>query len=95
MAALHIEHSITDLETWLGAFNRFADARRDAASPRNASTSLDDDTYIVLQLDFETTDAAEKFKEFLESVVGSLRDLSPGLEGTPTARVLREVEPTA
>jgi hypothetical protein len=96
MAALHIEHSITDLETWLGAFNRFADARRDAGvTAQRIHQPVDDDTYIVLQLDFETTDAAEKFKEFLESVVWQSRDLSPGLEGTPTARVLREVEPTA
>ncbi len=26
MATLHIEHPISDLETWLGAFNRFEDA---------------------------------------------------------------------
>jgi hypothetical protein len=27
MATLHIEHEITDLETWLGAFGRFEEAR--------------------------------------------------------------------
>ena len=30
MATLHIEHPITDLETWRGAFNAFADARKNA-----------------------------------------------------------------
>jgi hypothetical protein len=30
MRTLHIEHPITDLDTWVAAFNRFADARRDA-----------------------------------------------------------------
>lgn len=30
MATLHIEHAITDLQTWLGAFERFDEARRKA-----------------------------------------------------------------
>ena len=30
MPTLHIEHPISDLDTWLGAFNQFAEARRDA-----------------------------------------------------------------
>ena len=30
MATLHIEHAITDLDTWLGAFNSFAEARANA-----------------------------------------------------------------
>jgi len=90
--ALHIEHPISDLDTWLGAFNRFADARRDAGVlAQRIHQPVDDDTYIVLQLDFETTEAAEQFKAFLESVVWQSPDLSPGLAGTPRARVLLEV----
>jgi hypothetical protein len=30
MATLHIEHAINDLDTWLGAFGRFTEARRKA-----------------------------------------------------------------
>lgn len=30
MATLHIEHPITDFESWTAAFARFADARRQA-----------------------------------------------------------------
>ena len=90
--ALHIEHPISGLDTWLGAFNRFADARRDAGvTAQRIHQPADDDGYIVLQLDFETIEAAEKFKTFLESVVWQSPDLSPGLAGTPRARVLREV----
>jgi hypothetical protein len=92
VATLHIEHPISDLGTWLGAFNQFADARRDAGvRAQRVHRPVDDDTYIVLQLDFETVEAAERFKTFLESVVWQSRDLSPGLAGTPIARVLREV----
>jgi hypothetical protein len=92
MATLLIEHPISDLDTWLGAFNRFADARRDAGvTAQRIHQPTEDDEYIVLQLDFESIEAAEQFKTFLESVVWQSRDLSPGLAGTPHARVLREV----
>ena len=92
MPTLHIEHPISDLPTWLGAFNRFADARRDAGvTAERMHQPVDDDCYIVVQLDFGTVDEAEQFKTFLESVVWQSPDLSPGLAGTPRARVLREV----
>jgi hypothetical protein len=38
METLHIEHPISDLETWFGAFNRFAEARSRAGS--DASPAL-------------------------------------------------------
>ena len=92
MATLHIEHPISDLGTWLEAFNRFADARRDAGvTAQRIHQPTDDDEYIVVQLDFGSIDAAEQFKSFLESVIWQSTDLSPGLAGSPRARVLREV----
>ena len=93
MATLHIEHPISDLGTWLGAFNQFADARSDAGvKAQRIHQPVDDDKYIVVQLDFDTVEAAQQFKVFLESVVWQSRDLSPGLAGTPLARVLREAQ---
>ena len=93
---LHIEHPISDLGTWLEAFNRFADARRDSgATAERVHQPVGDEHYIVVQLDFPTVEAAEKFKAFLESVVWQSQDLSPGLAGTPQARVLREIDPPA
>jgi hypothetical protein len=92
MPTLHIEHPISDLDTWLAAFDRFAEARRGAGvTAERIQQPVDDDRYIVVQLDFATTDAAREFKEFLETVVWQSRDLSPGLAGTPVARVLTEV----
>ena len=91
MATLHIEHPISDLDTWLGAFNQFAEARRNAGvTAQRIHQPVDDDHYIVLQLDFESVEAAEQFMGFLESVVWQSRELSPGLAGSPMARVLRE-----
>jgi hypothetical protein len=41
MATLHIEHGITDLQTWLGAFGRFAEAETKVWSNPDASPALD------------------------------------------------------
>ena len=93
MPTLHIEHAISDLGTWFGAFQQFEDARRQAGvTAQRIHQPVDDDNYILVQLDFDTLDAAERFKHFLESVVWRSGDLSPALAGTPRARVLREAE---
>jgi hypothetical protein len=95
MARLHIEHAITDLTTWLGAFDRFAEARRGAGViAQRVHRPVDDDRYIVVDLDFEDVEAARGFKEFLEGVVWQTPDMSPGLAGSPRARVLEEVPTT-
>jgi len=91
---LHIEHAITDLDTWLGAFGQFADARRNAGVvAQRVRRPVDDAHYIVVELEFRTVPEAEAFKEFLETVVWQSRDLSPGLDGAPVARVLDDVDP--
>ena len=96
MTTLHIEHPITDLATWLGAFNGFADARRGAGvRAQRVFQPSDDDKYIYIQLDFEDVAKAEAFKGFLETVVWTSRDASPGLDGTPQARILHEVDTQA
>jgi len=93
MATLHIEHSITDLTTWLGAFNRFADARKGAGvRAERVFVPADDDTYIYVQLEFDDAAAAESFKGFLETVVWASPEASPGLAGTPRARILTAVD---
>lgn len=94
MVTLHIEHPITDLETWLGAFNNFAEARRNAGvQSQRVRQPVGDPHSIVVDLEFEDVEAAEAFKGFLETVVWQSRDLSPGLDGTPNARVLDDVDP--
>ena len=94
MATLHIEHAITDLPTWLGAFHRFADARAGAGvRATRIHQPVDDDRYIVVQLDFDEVDQATAFLDFLRNVVWASPDASPGLKGAPTGRVLTAVEP--
>ena len=92
MATLHIEHAITDLAAWLGAFGRFAEARKNAGvKAQRVHQPVDDDRYICVELDFATVDEAQAFKRFLETKVWASPDASPGLAGTPRARVLRPV----
>jgi hypothetical protein len=94
MATLHIEHAISNLDTWLGAFKRFEDARKGAGvRAQRVSQPVDDDEYIVVQLDFGSEEEAAQFKGFLESRIWSNPEASPALKGEPRARVLREVSP--
>ena len=92
MATLHIEHPISDLQVWLSAFQRFADERRGAGvTAQRIYQPVEDDKYILLQLDFASVEAAAAFKSFLETVVWASAETAPGLAGTPQARVLEPV----
>lgn len=92
MATLHIEHPISDLDTWLAAFGRFAEARqKGGVRAYRVYQPSDDDKYIVITLDFDTVLEAARFKSFLETNVWSSPEASPGLAGTPQARVLERV----
>ena len=96
MATLHIEHAISDLDTWLGAFSRFEDARKGAGvRAQRVSQPVDDDKYIVVQLDFETEEEADQFQELpRELAIWSNPDASPALSGTSLGReCLRDVTP--
>lgn len=92
MATLHIEHPISDLETWLGAFSKFEEARKKAGvRSQRVHHPVDDDEYIYVTLDFDSVEAAAAFKSFLERTVWASAEASPALAGTPKAQVLTEV----
>ena len=93
MATLHIEHAITDLATWQRAFDRFADRRRAAGVvAQRIHQPVDDDRYVIVQLDFPSTAQAAAFRGFLETQVWSTPASSPGLAGSPRAVVLGAVD---
>jgi len=92
MTTLHIEHPITDLGTWRAAFDRFAERRRQGGvSAERIQQPVDDDHYVVVDLDFPTRPQAERFLAFLETTVWASRDSSPALAGTPRARIQETV----
>lgn len=92
MATLHIEHPIVDLAMWQAAFDRFADARAGAGvRGTHIQRPVDDDHYVVVDLQFDTVAEAENFRQFLHTVVWASPDNSPALAGTPQTRILTTV----
>ena len=78
MTTLHIEHPITDFATWRGAYDRFADRRREAGvTAERVAQPVDDDHYVVIDLDFPSQEQARRFLGFLESTVWASREASP------------------
>ena len=93
MATLHIEHPITDLATWSAAFNALAEARRHAGVvAEQVHQPVGDPQFIVVDLDFDSSEHAEAFLGFLRSVVWAVPESSPALAGAPEAKVLERVE---
>ena len=92
MATLHIQHPVTDFETWTTAFNRFSQARRDGGvQGQRIRRPVDNERYVVIDLDFVTVDKAQTFLGFLRSTIWASPANSPGLAGAPEALVLEEV----
>ena len=92
MTTLHIEHPVTDLAVWRAAFDRFADRRRQGGvTAERIQQPVDDDHYVLIDLDFPTREQAERFRGFLESTVWASRDSSPALAGAPQTRILEPV----
>lgn len=89
MITLHIEHPITDYDTWRTAFDRFATARHQAGVVGERVTRpVDDPHYIVVALEFDSTEQAVGFRKFLETQVWSSTAASPGLAGRPRTAIL-------
>lgn len=92
MPTLHIEHPITDFDTWTSAFNRFADARRNAGvRAHRIHRPVDNPTYVLIDLDFDSIDEAQSFLGFLNTRVWVNPENSPGLAGTPETMILQRV----
>jgi hypothetical protein len=90
MPTLHIEHPITDFDTWASAFTRHADARREAGvRAQRIQRPVNNPRYVVVDLDFDTTDEAEAFLRFLSTQVWRDRESSPALAGSPQTMILQ------
>ncbi|MGH3711970.1 MAG: hypothetical protein ACRDT4_00675 [Micromonosporaceae bacterium] len=95
MPTLHIEHPIVDFDVWTVAFERFAEMRtRHGVRGHRVLRPVDDPQYVVIDLDFETTRAAESFLRFLHQNVWSSAENAPALAGRPQTKILELVEDT-
>jgi hypothetical protein len=92
MITLRIEHPISDLPAWKDAFDRFAERRRQGGvCGERVQHPVDDDRYVLVDLDFATREQAQRFLDFLETTVWASRESSPALAGTPVTRILEPV----
>lgn len=92
MPTLHIEHPITDLDTWLAAFDRFAGSRAAAGvTGQRVWHAAGDQRYIVLDLDFASTEQATSFLDFLRTRVWASPGNAPALAGAPRTTILEAV----
>ncbi len=92
MPTLHIEHSIVDFTVWRTAFDRFAEARANAGvRAHRVHRPVDDDRYVVIDLDFDTVEEATRFLAFLRERVWSTPENSPALAGEVHTRILEPV----
>ena len=93
MAVLLVQRHITDLDTWLQTYARYAPEREQRGVKAAHVLQPDNDPqYIVVIHFFDTTEAAENFRTFLrEQVWTSAKDVR-GMGGEPVAMILREVD---
>ncbi len=89
MRTLHIEHAVTDFDTWTSAFGRFANVRRDAGvRAERVRRPVGDPRYVVIDLDFDTAGEAETFLRFLHATVWGTPEDAPALVGSPETMIL-------
>lgn len=90
MFTVRIEHPIHDYASWRAAFDRDP-AGREAAGVRHYRVyrAVDDENYVLVDLDFDTRDTADRF-------VATMRGIWKQVEGTliggPRARILECVD---
>lgn len=92
MPTLHIDHAISDLTVWRGAFDPLQDVRRQAGVlHEQVRQPVGDPHRIVVDLEFDTVANAEAFLEFLVNHIWATPANAPALVGSPTAVILDTV----
>ena len=93
MTVLHIEHAISDFDTWKQAFDRDPINRKESGvSGHRIAQPVDDPNYVLLDLEFDSSGEAEAFLEALHEQVWRSREASPALGGTPQTHIVEMVE---
>jgi hypothetical protein len=93
MPTLHIEHPITDFDTWRSAFARFGEARhRAGVREQRVQRPVGDPNYVVIDLDFGTRADAEAFLRFLKTQIWGIPENAPALAGGPHTMILEPAQ---
>jgi hypothetical protein len=92
MTILHIEHPIHDFDTWKMAFERDPIGRERSGVRRyRVLRPIDDPNYVMIDLEFDNSSAAEAALAALREVWRSPA-AAPALAGGPQARIVEAVE---
>jgi ribosomal protein L35AE/L33A len=90
MVTVQIEHPIRDYASWRAAFDRDPAGREAAGVLRyRVSRPIDDPNYVLVDLDFAATDAAERFLVTMRSI---WRQVQGTLIEGPRARIVECIE---
>ena len=92
MTTLHIEHPIHDFDTWKAAFDRDpADRSRSGVRRYRILRPIDDPNYVMIDLEFDSSRAAEALLAALRELWQSPAAMS-ALAGSPQTRIMEVVE---
>ncbi|WP_427016980.1 hypothetical protein ACQCSX_20165 [Pseudarthrobacter sp. P1] len=90
MYTLQIEHGIKDFPLWKDAFDRDPlDRGASGVRAYRIECPTNQDHYVVVELDFDTRDAAAGFLARLRTEVWNRPAASPALAGEPSTRILK------
>ena len=92
MTILHIEHPIRNFDTWKKAFESDPVGRERSGVRRyQILRPIDDPNYVMIDLDFDSSRAAEAFLAAMREVWRSPL-AAPALIGSPQTRIVEVVE---
>lgn len=92
MTILHIEHPIRDFDTWKKAFESDPAGRERGGVRRyHVLRPIDDPNYVIIDLDFDSSRAAEAFLAAMREVWRS-PTAALALSGSPQTRIIEVVE---
>jgi len=92
MITVRIEHPIKSFEAWKGAFDRDPVDRKGSGVRRyQVLRPIDDPAFVMVDLDFETSEQATAFVHAMRRVWASPQ-AAPALGGAPRATIVQAVE---
>ena len=93
MATLRVELEVRDYDLWRTAFGQDAGGRQRAGARRyRIFRPVDDPKFVMLDIDFDTVDQAERFLEVMRKDVWPSPEKAPAKVGTPETRIVDMVE---
>ena len=92
MTILHIEHPISNFDTWKKAFDSDPVGReRSGVRSYEVLRPIDDPNYVMIDLEFDNVKTTEDFLTSMREVWQSAA-AAPALAGSPQTRIVEVVE---